>query len=540
MRFVEGTDLKTVIERDGPMPIDRAAAIVSHVASALDAAHARGLIHRDVKPANVLIRRDPDGSEHAYLTDFGLTKRPEETTGLTKTGQFMGSVDYAAPEQFEGTALDARTDVYSLACVAYECLTGLVPFPRDRETAVMYAHLKAPPPRVSATRDGIPGPVDEVVAKGMAKRPEDRYRSAGAFASALQRTLAPERPGRQSEVPVRRPRWLVPAGAGVLVAVVAIALLIGRGGGSIPKAAPSSRGAAAPSFTGVVELSSDGQRVGRGIPIRFVQSLATLDKGIAVGDGFVWVFDGDLNAVHKISPVNGTLIGTISVLHPLGLAFANDVVWTAQGGLAGGYDAMFRIDPATNSVSAPIRVGPTCCGGLAFAGHSVWMLSGSSLTRLDASTGRTLDTIDIGGDHLAVGSGKLWVLNNLRGTLTPVDPATDRPGTAISLSGDPRAVAIGFGAAWVVDAAGTVARIPLDGQGGIDTIEVGRQPTDIALGDGDVWVANAASGTVSMIAAVGGTATSFRVGGVPTHLAVGEGGVWVLVEPSIPASTIPG
>src|SRR5438034_1226335 len=113
--------------------------------------------------------------DHAYLSDFGLTKRPDQTTGLTKTGQFMGSVDYAAPEQFEGKPLDARTDVYSLACVAFECLTGEVPFQRDQEAAVMYAHLRDAPPRPSARRPDLPSAVDAVLGRGMAKKPVGRF-----------------------------------------------------------------------------------------------------------------------------------------------------------------------------------------------------------------------------------------------------------------------------------------------------------------------------------------------------------------------------
>src|SRR5438874_5231015 len=239
MRFVEGTDLKTVIERDGPMALDRAASIVSQVASALDAAHAKGLIHRDVKPANILIRPDPDGSEHAYLTDFGLTKRPDETSGLTKTGQFMGSVDYAAPEQFEGKPLDARTDVYSLACVAYECLTGEVPFRRDQEAAVMCAHLREAPPRPSATRPEVPASADAIVAKGMAKRQEDRYPSAGSFAGALSGALGLARPPMEPATKARRGRRaiLAIAPAAVVVAILA-AILLSRSGHSSPPGSP--------------------------------------------------------------------------------------------------------------------------------------------------------------------------------------------------------------------------------------------------------------------------------------------------------------
>src|SRR6266536_2371751 len=231
MRLVEGTDLHTVIEREGPLALDRTASIITQVASALDAAHAKGLIHRDVKPANVLI----GGTDHAYLTDFGLTKRPDQTTGLTKTGQFMGSVDYAAPEQFEGKPLDARTNVYSLACVAFECLTGKVPYPRDQEAAVMYAHLRDAPPRPSASRPDLPPAIDEVISQGMAKRPEDRYRSAGGFAQALRSALSGSPGGLPPVGRARgRRRVLVAAAVGLALVAGGVAAALVSGDGKSP------------------------------------------------------------------------------------------------------------------------------------------------------------------------------------------------------------------------------------------------------------------------------------------------------------------
>src|SRR5262249_36786352 len=158
------------------------ALIVSQVGSALDAAHARGLVHRDVKPGNVLIAAvDPDEEDYAYLSDFGLTRLTSSDSALTRTGQFMGTVAYAAPEQFQGKPSDAATDLYSLGCVAYECLTGSRPFPREQEAAVMFAHLQQPPPRVSERLPGVSDELDVVVARAMAKEPEDRYPSGKAF-----------------------------------------------------------------------------------------------------------------------------------------------------------------------------------------------------------------------------------------------------------------------------------------------------------------------------------------------------------------------
>src|SRR5436309_4316106 len=180
MRYVRGTDLRHLLDAEGPLSLERTLSILTQVASALDAAHAEGLIHRDVKPANVLLV--PGTPDKVYLADFGLTKRATSDSGVTRTGQFVGTLDYAAPEQFTGERLTPATDVYSLGCVLYECLTGEPPFPRDREAAVLHAHLNEPPPRPTATRPELPEAVDAVVARALAKKSADRFESAGELA----------------------------------------------------------------------------------------------------------------------------------------------------------------------------------------------------------------------------------------------------------------------------------------------------------------------------------------------------------------------
>ncbi|HYX85367.1 MAG TPA: serine/threonine-protein kinase, partial [Gaiellales bacterium] len=168
MRFVAGGDLKALIRRAGPLPLHRTADLITQVARGLSVAHQRGLIHRDIKPANVLIEHagtDVETIDHAYLADFGLMKRTVSRSGLTNTGQFLGTVDYVAPEQIEGRTPDYRADIYSLGCVVYECLTGTVPYPRDAEVAVLWAHVQDPLPRVTDVRADLPLLVDEVVAR---------------------------------------------------------------------------------------------------------------------------------------------------------------------------------------------------------------------------------------------------------------------------------------------------------------------------------------------------------------------------------------
>ena len=185
MRYVDGRDLKERLQRGRLDPAD-AIGILAQVASALDAAHVRGLVHRDVKPSNVLVDPGarPDGSDHVYLADFGLTRRVSEETGIGDDGHLLGTIDYVAPEQIAGEEIDGSADVYSLGCVLYECLVGQPPFRRDSDLAVVFAHLEAEPPAPSAGRPELPAALDAVIARALAKEPEQRYRSCSELARA--------------------------------------------------------------------------------------------------------------------------------------------------------------------------------------------------------------------------------------------------------------------------------------------------------------------------------------------------------------------
>jgi serine/threonine-protein kinase len=192
-RFVSGGDLAGLLRRvGGPLAPERAVALIAQVAAALDAAHAVGLVHRDVKPANVLIENVPGRPEHVYLSDFGLSKAATSETGLTASGVFMGTPDYSAPEQITGKpAVSARTDQYALACVAFSLLTGTVPYPREDSIATLFAHAKDPVPALTAVRPELPRAIDSVLARGMAKAPAERYASCGELAEALRAALVP-------------------------------------------------------------------------------------------------------------------------------------------------------------------------------------------------------------------------------------------------------------------------------------------------------------------------------------------------------------
>jgi serine/threonine-protein kinase len=297
MRYVRGTDLRRLIAREGRLDPERTVRILRDVASALDAAHAEGLVHRDVKPGNILLIEGAgeEGRDVVYLSDFGLTKRLEgQSGGLTQTGQFVGTVDYVAPEQIEGKPVDGRADVYSLGCVLYECLTGRVPFGREEQVAALYAHLQDAPPKLSAERSDLPAGLDGVLAKALAKSPVQRYPTCGELVAAARAELTPGSGEGASGVPIRRAGrgWLAAAAAAVVAAVLAVLALVQ--GGS-PETAGQATGAAqqvlpspspTPRFRTVQRpLTAEDERLLTYIPKDVARDCAPLDvqTGQAVG-----------------------------------------------------------------------------------------------------------------------------------------------------------------------------------------------------------------------------------------------------------------
>jgi class 3 adenylate cyclase/tetratricopeptide (TPR) repeat protein len=189
MRYVEGSDLRQLLADSGPLPPERVMRLIAQIAAGLDAAHAQGLVHRDVKPANVLVASGR-GPEHAYLTDFGLVKRTTSDSELTQPGAWAGTPDYVAPEQLRGAAVDHRADVYALGCLLFEVLTGHVPFPRDSDVSKLMAHLSDPPPLLASSAPDLPEELDGVVQRALAKAPGDRFAAAGLLALAVRAALS--------------------------------------------------------------------------------------------------------------------------------------------------------------------------------------------------------------------------------------------------------------------------------------------------------------------------------------------------------------
>jgi serine/threonine protein kinase len=537
MRYVEGTDLKALLA-DGPLEIDRTVAIIDQVARALDAAHAKGLVHRDVKPGNVLIASAAGADrEHAYLSDFGLTKRSTSDSGMTGTGQFLGTVDYAAPEQFEGKQLDARTDVYSLGCILYECLVGEPPFVRDREVAVMYAHMNERPPRPSMKRAGIPDAVDGVVSKAMTKSPQNRFASAGEVAASARDALRREAPQAPSAPPPRTRLLALAASIVVVIAVVAAVLLTRGSGTPNPSASGSSTSSApaVPFSQGVLALDPKTGRIQKMVPGPGVSIHAGANGVIAVGEGAIWSPQGP--AVIRINPRTGAR-RSIPVNYVVAdIAVGQGAVWVLGGLDSSGFGNLDRIDPATNEVQKELtgvgggtdRIVPTL--------GSVWVGSTEGLlTRVDAGTNHPGKDFQIAGNiqDLTTGQGNLWALDSFDSLVLEIDPRTGKLVRRISVNGSPTALAVGFGSVWVLDQlSGTVAKLDPKTGHQDDLLRVGNGATDIATGFGAVWVTNQADDTISRIQSVSDDVQTIDVGGQVSAVVPDpdSGYLWVVVSP---------
>jgi serine/threonine-protein kinase len=549
MRYVEGTDLAHLIDTEGALPAERTVHIVEQVAAALDAAHDIGLVHRDVKPGNILLAR----SDHAYLTDFGIIKRREAGTDFTKTGDFLGTVAYAAPEQIRGDPVDGRADVYSLGCVTYECLTGEPPYPRDAEVAVMYAHLNDPPPRPTATRPELPPGIDDVVAKAMAERVDRRYASAGELAGAVRTTLAPITP--LALQPTRRMRSLLIAAAVALVVLAAGLGLVARGRGSSNPSPPPAKGAStgptspAPpaAFSGIVRIDPKTDRIVARIPSGGPNQFFEQGKSVALTRNAVWEAVGGFSVGRgvKINPeVNAVVADIPSMQSPL--AADSTIVWweTYRGEVVG-------VDARTNRVTHRIHLSvvATANNFLAVGGGSVWAVftehRGYSVWRIDARTNQVKE-IPVPGSPTAVafGAGRFWYLDTVAGTVRSVDPGTNKVSAPQRLVGTPTKIAVGAGAIWILDTSeGLVQRVPIAGNAAISPINVGKDAVALAVGEGAVWVVNHGDGSVSKIDLAGGgvvdtihvtKGTACQLGGNEpcgrsgaSDIAVGAGGVWV-------------
>ncbi len=351
MRYVRGTDLRTLLAREGPLGPRRTVGIVGQAAAALDAAHAAGLVHRDVKPANILLAAAPDGgAEHVYLADFGLTKVGAGQS-LTATGQFVGTVEYVAPEQIEGKDVNGRADVYSLGCVLFECLTGAPPFHGDVDVATLWAHVHEKPPAVTDIRPELPQALDGVIAKALSKSPELRHRTAGELATAAREVVglgSDERPtGTPPQAPLPRRRALLAGGvAAVVVVVVGLLVFLLSTRGAHPQAAPpaTSSASVSPSSppataattaslvegTGLFRLDAQtgtpAARIGADVSESATAGLGSISDFV-VGEGGLWAYDGQAGTLIEVKPQTRAVAAIVPVNQQGGIYDAQGSIW---------------------------------------------------------------------------------------------------------------------------------------------------------------------------------------------------------------------
>jgi serine/threonine protein kinase len=274
MAHVEGSDLRDILRQEGSLETERALRLMADAAGALDAAHAAGLVHRDVKPGNILVALGPQG-EHAYVCDFGLARHVSSVSSLTGERGFVGTIDYVPPEQIQGGAIDGRSDVYSLGCVLFECLAGARPFERESELSVVFAHLNEPPPQISELRPELPAAFDQVFAVALAKAPEDRYGTCGELVEAAR---AASRGTVLARPKSRRRRWL--AGAAVVAVVASVAL-----GGFLLSRSDHSTAISPTGLTGISQTAIAGVKLGQSAAY-YTQQLGPSRKSTLDGPGY--------------------------------------------------------------------------------------------------------------------------------------------------------------------------------------------------------------------------------------------------------------
>ena len=496
MRFVSGTDLRTAVRSSGPLPPARAARIVAQVAGALDAAHRAGLVHRDVKPANILF----SDAGHVYLSDFGLSRSVGTASGPTRSGHWVGTAHYVAPEQIRDEHVDGLADVYALGGVLYFALTGEPPFARQREEATLWAHLNEPPPRARALRPELPRALDDVIARAMAKQPSDRFPTAGELGRAAlaavsldsasdEATLAAPRP----DAPRRRSRTraLLLAGSLALAgAAGAVALTLDRSPGDEPpqRAAAAKPPAASPREPRTTPL-----------PRRPFAIAAVGDDRVAllVGGGSRLIWVGPAGSVRP-GPRRG----------PGG----EDLV-AAGGSLYAAFDRpsrVLRVDARSGRRLAESAVfdGPT--RRLAVGAGAVWVTERSvdppepdRLLKLDPQTLATVSStpLENGARDVRVGGGRVWVASRDQAEVVELDPATAQVVDGAPAGLTPLELAYGGGAIWSANADATVTRIDARSHKPI-TMAVGPRPSGIEFEGDEVWVTSLAANTVTRIDAL--------------------------------------
>jgi YVTN family beta-propeller protein len=519
MRYVEGSDLRAVLRREGALDPARAIEIASQVAGALDAAHAKGLVHRDVKPSNVLI----DELGHCYLADFGLTQSASDR-GQVADGSLLGTVDYVAPEQIRGDEVAGSADVYGLGCMLFECLTGEGPFRRASEVATLFAHLEEDPPSASERHSALPPAIDAVFARALAKNPEERQASSAELVADASAAL-----GLDAARP-RRLRLAVAAAAVVLVgAAAALAAIL-----LTPEPTPAPPGGL------LIEINpKSGTTTAR-------YRVSSYPGAITTGAGRVWAADYRDGALWMLEPHTGELSRVTSIgqprdVTPLGgkiyvVSDSVEVLKNVFTGTVSRYDAVTGVrERKLDLYSCTVAGGEGVLWSMGLFGDKRLSTDAGELrvvrdVAIPFRQPTSVGTTRINQRDLAVGYGSVWVLGDgIDRRLWRLDRLSGRILATIRLPFIPRSVAAGEGGVWVTAPLDDrVFKIDPETDSITKTIPTGRGTSGVAVGAGSVWVTTSLDGKLSRIDP--GTAKvvdRIDVGGRPREVAVGSGGVWV-------------
>jgi hypothetical protein len=524
MRYVKGTDLKALIADRGPLDLSLVVAVVNGVGAALDAAHSHDLVHRDVKPGNILIVLS--ASPHPYLTDFGLTKRTKAVTGLTRTGEWVGTLDYVAPEQIDSEHVDGRADVYALGCVVYEALTGQVPFPGGAQTAKLWAHMSRQPPLVTDRRPDVPRVLDRIVRRAMAKRPEDRYQTAGELGAAVAAagTGAPARGGRTRRLLGRVGSPAAREPAAQAAALGASRLRRPRQPARVALAGAACLVAVAAAVATVLALGDQGESTATYVDV------PAQPVDLALGGSGLWVAATD-KTVSRIDPATTKVVGRrVHVSDaPTYVVTGAGSVWVATFN-----KQLLRIDPARSQVVGESLHLSGAAYSMAYGYGSIWVPDGEHhVERITPGGSRRSISVGRAPYGVAIGAGGVWIVNRADGTVTRIDPKRNRVAKPILVPPGSEDLAIGQGRIWVLNPAdGTLVRIDPSSRRRVGkTIRVGREARDVAVDDEAAWVAGPGR-RLSRVRVSGSNASVSRVElrADPDELAVGGGVVWVAVS----------
>jgi hypothetical protein len=519
MRWVEGSDLRQMLEREGPLSPEGTVRLLSQVAEALDATHRRDLVHRDVKPANILV--DADG--HAYLGDFGISGQ----TGADR--RMAGTLDYLAPEQIRGEDLDGRADVFALGCVLYECLSGATPFRRESEAEALWAHLRDPPPPLRA----YPA-LDPVIDRALAKERDDRYAGCEEMMHAAAAALGVE--GALAGRRLSGAALLVLGGA-VLLAVASAAALISSMGDD-PQVQP------APALD--VATNSVAAVGARGAAVRLALPLPGRPTDVAVAGDTAWVSTVDSTSVTGVNARTRSFTRSVPLAGRAdAVAAGAGSVWVADGRrgvvsrIPQGYERVterYRFPPSAQAVRPVGRLRGSRAS-LAVGADMVWLANGTRrLARIDPRGGRLTGTaVPARIDAIAAGGDRVWAVSSGAATVFRVDPGTGKPDAHAQLGRDggsgqfPIAVAATRFGVWVLDGnLGTVTRLdPRTLEVAATTqVPIDQVPTDIAASSRTAWVSNG-DGSLSRIDPGDAVPDTVRVGESLERVAAGAGRVWI-------------